>query len=118
MDLALVLVETGKSKKIPSLETALSYKYSDAEIQIVKRNRKRMLIGTPDNIKEQILKMSEIYKTDEFMLITLNRDLNSKINSYKLIARCLENNKKSNIVEFISLILLFFIIYNFMIIYK
>lgn len=34
MDLALVLVETGKSKKIPSLETALSYKYSDAEIQI------------------------------------------------------------------------------------
>lgn len=45
-----------------------------------------MLIGTPDNIKEQILKMSEIYKTDEFMLITLNTDLNSKINSYKLIA--------------------------------
>ena len=44
-----------------------------------------MLIGTPDKIKEQILNMSEIYKTDEFMLINLNTDLNSKINSYKLI---------------------------------
>ena len=54
-------------------------------MQIVKRNRKRMLIGTPDKIKEQILNMSEIYKTDEFMLINLNTDLNSKINSYKLI---------------------------------
>ena len=54
-------------------------------MQIVKRNRKRMLIGTPDKIKEQILNMSEIYKTDEFMLINLNTDLNFKINSYKLI---------------------------------
>lgn len=85
MDLALVLVETGRTQGIPSLDTALSYKYSDTEMQIVKRNRKRMLIGTPDKIKEQILNMSEIYKTDEFMLINLNTDLNSKINSYKLI---------------------------------
>ena len=85
MDLALVLVETGRTQGIPSLDTALSYKYSDTEMQIVKRNRKRMLIGTPDKIKEQILNMSEIYKTDEFILINLNTDLNSKINSYKLI---------------------------------
>ena len=86
MDLTLLLVETGKSYGMPSLEKALAYKYSEGEMQIVKRNRKRMIIGTPDKVKEQIINMSKLYNTDEFMIINLNTNLEDKIKSYKLIS--------------------------------
>lgn len=55
-------------------------------MQIVKRNRKRMIIGTPDKVKEQIINMSKLYNTDEFMIINLNTNLEDKIKSYKLIS--------------------------------
>jgi len=86
MDLTLLLVETGKSYGIPSLERALAYKYSEAEMKIVNRNRRRMIIGTPDKVKEQIIDMSKFYNTDEFMIINLNTNLDEKIKSYKLIS--------------------------------
>ena len=86
MDLTLLLVEQGKASGMPSLERALEYKYSQEEIQIVNRNRKRMIVGKPNKIKEDILNMSKVYNTDEFMIINLNTDLESKIKSYKLIA--------------------------------
>lgn len=86
MDLTLLLVEQGKAFGMPTLEKALAYKYSNEEIQIINRNRKRMIVGTPTKIKDDILKMSKIYNTDEFMIINLNTDLESKIKSYKLIA--------------------------------
>ena len=86
IDLTLLLVEQGKAFGMPTLEKALAYKYSNEEIQIINRNRKRMIVGTPTKIKDDILKMSKIYNTDEFMIINLNTDLESKIKSYKLIA--------------------------------
>ncbi|MBD7915464.1 LLM class flavin-dependent oxidoreductase [Clostridium sp. Sa3CUN1] len=86
MDLTLLLVEQGKALGMPTLERALAYKYSNDEIQIINRNRKRMIVGTPDKIKDEILNMSKIYNTEEFMIINLNTDLESKIKSYKLIA--------------------------------
>ena len=71
---------------MPSLEKALAYKYSEGKMQIVKRNRKRMIIRTPDKVKEQIINMSKLYNTDEFMIINLNTNLEDKIKSYKLIS--------------------------------
>lgn len=86
MDLTLLLVEQGKAFGMPTLEKALAYKYSNEEIQIINRNRKRMIVGTPTKVKDEILNMSRIYNTDEFMIINLSTDLESKIKSYKLIA--------------------------------
>ena len=86
MDLTLLLVEQGKALGMPTLEKALAYKYSNEEIQIINRNRKRMIVGTPTKVKDEILNMSRIYNTDEFMIINLSTDLESKIKSYKLIA--------------------------------
>ena len=86
MDLTFLLVEQGKAYGMPTLEKALAYKYSNEEIQIINRNRQRMIVGTPTKIKDEILKMSKIYNTDEFMIINLSTDLESKIKSYKLIA--------------------------------
>ena len=45
-----------------------------------------MLVGTPDVVKNQIINMSKLYNTDEFMIINLNTNLEDKIKSYKLIA--------------------------------
>ncbi|VYT99876.1 MsnO8 family LLM class oxidoreductase [Clostridium tertium] len=86
MDLTLLLVEMGKSLGVPSLEKALNYKYSEAEMKVVNRNRKRMIVGTPDKIREQLINMSKLYNTDEFMIINLNTSLEEKLKSYRLIS--------------------------------
>lgn len=89
MDLTLLLVETGRSNGMPSLERALAYNYSEEEMKIVSRNRRRMIIGTQDKVKEQIINMSKLYNTDEFMIINLNTNLDEKIKTYKLISEAL-----------------------------
>ena len=68
------------------IEKALAYKYSEAEMKIINRNRKRMIIGTPDEVREQIINLSKLYSTEEFMIINLNTNLEDKIKSYRLIS--------------------------------
>ena len=86
MDLTLLLVETGKAYKVPSLERALNYKYSQSEAQVINRNRRRMIYGTPEKVKEQLINMSKLYNTSEFMIINLSANIDDKIKSYRLIS--------------------------------
>ena len=86
MDLTLLLVETGKAYKVPSLERALNYKYSQSEAQVINRNSRRMIYGTPEKVKEQLINMSKLYNTSEFMIINLSANIDDKIKSYRLIS--------------------------------
>jgi alkanesulfonate monooxygenase SsuD/methylene tetrahydromethanopterin reductase-like flavin-dependent oxidoreductase (luciferase family) len=52
----------------------------------ITENRQRMLVGTPAKIKEELKLLSEIYGTDEFMVITNIHGFQDKLNSYKLLA--------------------------------
>jgi luciferase family oxidoreductase group 1 len=87
VDLNLLLVQKGMQPHgIPSKETAKNYPYSQSDWSCIKQNRQRVLVGTPEKIKDQLLRLQNEYEVDEFMLVSLIPDINFKIKSYELIA--------------------------------
>ena len=56
---------------------------------MIQQNRKRTLIGTPNQIKEQLFELKAYYKTDEFMIITNIFDFEAKKRSYQLLAKAI-----------------------------
>ncbi|WP_347320953.1 LLM class flavin-dependent oxidoreductase [Rossellomorea sp. RS05] len=82
----LLEVERGIDTRIPTHASAESRILRPSEIEKVKENRKRMLIGAPQKVKEELDMLSEVYRTDEFMIITNIADFEAKKRSYELLA--------------------------------
>ncbi|MFE4813489.1 LLM class flavin-dependent oxidoreductase [Peribacillus simplex] len=69
-DLWLLFVESNNQPPYyPSIQTAKSRGFSSVEEQKVRQNRKRMIVGTPKQVKEEIEKIAEAFETDEIMII-------------------------------------------------
>ena len=69
-DLWLLFVESETPPPYyPSVETARQRGFSSNEKEKVERNRKRMLTGTPEQVKLQIEEVAEIFRTDEILII-------------------------------------------------
>ena len=69
-DLWLYFVESDNQPPYyPSIQTAKSRGFSSVEEQKVRQNRKRMIVGTPEQVKEEIEKIAEAFETDEIMII-------------------------------------------------
>ncbi|MFC7440805.1 LLM class flavin-dependent oxidoreductase [Laceyella putida] len=87
LDLALLLIEKGESGHgIPSVETALNYRYSPFDRYRIQENRKRMIVGSKEQVREQILALGLEYETDEIMIVSLIHDFEAKLRSYRLLA--------------------------------
>ena len=88
MELNWIMSEQGmESKGTPSPEKAAQYSYNRFELARLEENKKRMLVGNPKKIKEELYRISELYGTDEIMLVTITYDFKDKIKSFELIAK-------------------------------
>jgi luciferase family oxidoreductase group 1 len=85
-DMWLLAVESGKDTRIPSIEEAKSVSLTNKERAKIFENRKRMIVGTPEKVRDELLRLSELYQTEEFMIITNIYDFEDKIRSYTLLA--------------------------------
>ncbi|GAM15649.1 LLM class flavin-dependent oxidoreductase [Mesobacillus selenatarsenatis] len=88
-DLWLLRVEKGMDTRIPSLEEARNTPLTVSDRSKIIENRKRMIIGTPEKIRNAILKLSEVYSTEEFMIINNLYSFEDKVNTYTLLADAL-----------------------------
>ena len=87
MDLSLVLMERGtKSTGTPSVETALNYTYTPYDRFRIEENRKRVVVGDPSQVKQQILQICEDYNTQEIMIASIIHDFEDKLQSFRLIS--------------------------------
>ncbi|MGJ9460540.1 LLM class flavin-dependent oxidoreductase [Oceanobacillus sp. CF4.6] len=69
-DLWMASLETAKNPPyFPSVETAKKRQYSSFEKQKINQIRKRMIVGNPAHVKEEIIKLAEFYQADEVTLI-------------------------------------------------
>lgn len=68
------------------MQQARDYPYTDYDRVRIQSNRHRMIVGNPDQVKAQILKLSQDYHTTEFMIVSIVHDFEDKLNSYQLIA--------------------------------
>lgn len=76
----------GADTKIPAIDEVKSKPFSPEEQEEIEKNRNRAIIGTPDKVKMELDRLSKLYQSDEFMVITNIHDFKAKIHSYRLLA--------------------------------
>lgn len=87
MELSLVLLEKGHvSTGTPSIEAALNYKYTPYDRFRIEDNRRRMVIGSPEEVHRQFMALTEQYQCDEIMFATVMHSFEDKLKSLRLIA--------------------------------
>ncbi len=89
-DMWLLQVEKGIDTRVPSIEEVQSHTFTSREFEKVKSNRRRAIIGTPEDVYKKLEALSEQYQTEEFLIITNIYDFESKKRSYELLARHLK----------------------------
>jgi luciferase family oxidoreductase group 1 len=86
-DLFFLSLERGMNlQTFPSVETAMNYPYTEFDLERIRLGRGRRIVGSPHQVKEKLLKISEDYNTDELLIVTPTHDFTARVRSYQLIA--------------------------------
>jgi luciferase family oxidoreductase group 1 len=85
-DFNRLLRERGQYAPLVSIEEALAYPYTDGERAIIARNRKRLFVGAPATVLQQLQPLIAASQADEVMVITAVYDHAARKRSYDLLA--------------------------------
>lgn len=85
-DLWRLRLDQGIIAPVPSVEEALSYPYSEPERRRIEFNRRRQVIGTPEQVKARLLELGELYGVDELVVVSICYDFKARVRSYELLA--------------------------------
>ncbi|MFS0655405.1 LLM class flavin-dependent oxidoreductase [Bacillus sp. 179-C3.3 HS] len=85
-DLWLLRVEKGLDSRVPSIDEAIHYHYTEQEKKKVKQNRQRMIVGSKQTVKEQLQILMDRYQTDDIMILNNTFDPLEKQRSFERIA--------------------------------
>lgn len=70
---------------IPSIQEAKQYSYTSEEKEKMLKQKEKMIIGNPKEVKHQLEHLQSQYQTDEFMIITITHDYKARQKSYELL---------------------------------
>jgi luciferase family oxidoreductase group 1 len=70
----------------PSVQTALDYRYTPYDLENIASKSHRRVIGTPKQVKEKLLAMSEQYGIDEIMVVSPIHNFADRVRSFRLLA--------------------------------
>ncbi|MCE5173420.1 LLM class flavin-dependent oxidoreductase [Paenibacillus profundus] len=91
LELTFLFLEQGIHRPgVPSVETAASYPYTPFDLSRIQENRKRMVVGSPERVKQELLRYSEQYNTEEIMIVTIMHDFEARLTSYRLLAEAFQ----------------------------
>jgi alkanesulfonate monooxygenase SsuD/methylene tetrahydromethanopterin reductase-like flavin-dependent oxidoreductase (luciferase family) len=93
-DLFRLRVETGRFLPYPSIEEAEAYDYSERERMRVAQNREALIVGTPDQVKNDLEKMAEQHGVNEIIVLTICHDFEGRRRSYELVAEAFGLEKR------------------------
>ena len=77
---------TGRAKGIPSPEEAANYLYQVDEAAFVKQYQNVCIDGDPQQVKEGMERISEMYQTPDLSVVTITHGLAERVHSYELVA--------------------------------
>jgi luciferase family oxidoreductase group 1 len=86
IDLRRLNTDYGVNAPVPSLQEADSYPYTEADRRRIAHHRRRVVLGTPDKVRDRLLALREQFQADELMAITITGDYASRLRSYELLA--------------------------------
>jgi luciferase family oxidoreductase group 1 len=85
-DLWRLRLDQGIIAPVPTIEEALSYPYSDLERRRMEFNRRRQVVGTPQQVKARLLELGALYGVDELVIVSICYDFRARVRSYELLA--------------------------------
>lgn len=88
--------QQGRPGPLPSLATAQSQVYSDAERQIIAFNRQRMFVGSPERLRSELGDLAKAWGVQELMVSTLVHDPQARQRSYALLAAAFSDQKTAS----------------------
>lgn len=71
----------------PSVETALAFPYTEYDDMRLVQGRQRRIVGTPEQVRNQIQAISERYQTKDILIASPIHNYAARIRSYELIAQ-------------------------------
>ena len=87
-DLLFLGIRTGKEwRHLPSVKTAEQYPLSEVERMFIRQMRQTRVVGTPEHVKERLLRLAEDYQVGEILINSPIHDEKARIRSYELIAK-------------------------------
>jgi luciferase family oxidoreductase group 1 len=89
-DLWRLRLDQGYLGPVPSIAEAEAHPYGREERLRIAMNRRRMVIGTPEQARQRILDLAEHYGVDEIVVVTICHDFAPRLRSYELLAQVFE----------------------------
>ena len=87
LDLSLAMgAQAMPSDGTPPPDRAIVYEYSKFEKLLVAENRRRMVVGDPVQVVDQLEALGEEYGADEVMIVSVAHNFNDKLTTFRLIA--------------------------------
>lgn len=77
----------GEDIGIPTIEEAKKYPYTEEELALIEKSKRKMIIGNPQEVKHRLKEIQKLYNVNELMIVTITHSLEAKMKSYELISR-------------------------------
>lgn len=82
--------EKGKFMPPPSYEEIKDYDFSYDELATIERNKGRIVVGTQQEVKEQLMQLAEDFDVDEIMITSMTHSKDDRFKSFELLAEAFE----------------------------
>ena len=77
---------TNRARGIPSIEEALNYPYQMNELAFVRQYSQVCVDGDPQQVKEGLERIAELYQTEDLSVVTICHDFADRVRSYQLVS--------------------------------
>jgi luciferase family oxidoreductase group 1 len=85
-DYTLLQFEKGNFREMGRYEDIQDYEFSAAELERIRYNSGRIISGTPENVKQQLLELATNMGVDEIMVTAMTHSQDDRIRSFELLA--------------------------------
>lgn len=82
-----LMARQGGRRGIPTPEEAMAFDYTPAERDYLEYAKSRSIYGTGEEVRDRILALGREFAVDEFIVVTITHDFQSRLRSYELLAR-------------------------------
>ena len=81
------LDSNGERLPYPTVAEAEAHIYTPRELAIAEYNRDRAIAGAPEQVRDRLLALTEEYRVEEILVLTITEDYASRLRSYELLAQ-------------------------------
>ncbi len=89
-DLWRLLRDRGEIERFPTVEEALNYPFTEADLTRIRERREHQILGTPTEVKAQLEVLAARCGVGELVILCITPDVESRLRCYELLAQAFE----------------------------